>query len=65
MSEAPCPFCGQIHGTACNQSDATNTAVAPGAQQYDWRSSVEAARSMILGGVLADRLAAYIERLEA
>ena len=45
-------------------SDATTPAVVQDAQQYDWRSVVDAARNLILGN-LSDDLAAYIERLEA
>ena len=49
MSETPCPFCGQIHGTACDStsdgrrppmSDATIPAVVQDAQQYDGCSSM-------------------------
>ena len=43
MSETPCPFCGQIHGTACNATgDATTPAVVQDAQRYDyWREDLD------------------------
>ncbi len=70
MSETPCPFCGQIHGTACNATgDATIPAVVPDAQRYDWREDWNRVQTRI--GYDEDahvdamhRLAAYIERLE-
>ena len=66
MSETPCPFCGQIHGTACNATgDATIPAVVPDAQRYDWREELDMATDYGMSLAAAARVAAYIERLEA
>ena len=37
MSETPCPFCGQIHGTACNATIPDNpTDQIAAVPAYDW-----------------------------
>ena len=73
MSDTPCPFCGQIHGTACN--GATTTPANPTDRiattpAYDWREDWNRVQTRI--GYDEDahvdamhRLAARIERLEA
>jgi len=59
---SPCPFCGQLHGTACNGVDQARP-VAHDAQQRDWRNILDAARkaeveNVQLRKVLADALSA-------
>ena len=76
MSETPCPFCGQIHGTACNATTPANPTgqiatvaatpvVAHDAQRYDWREELDMATDYGMSLAAAARVAAYIERLEA
>ena len=39
MSDTPCPFCGQIHGTACDATTPANPTdqIATVAATYEWR----------------------------
>lgn len=76
MSDTPCPFCGQIHGTACDATTPANPigqiatvaatpVVAHDAQRYDWREELDMATDYGMSLAAAARVAAYIERLEA
>lgn len=66
---SPCPFCGQLHGTACNGVDQERPVVHH-AQQCDWRSVLrnpyipDWQTTMTFSREWGERLADYIERLE-